>query len=258
MSDPTTVSASSASGAASSAAGSAAVGGLLGFLNYNTAKRMADFSYNQQMRYLREAPSAQVEGYRSAGINPMLPYAKGNPSIGSVAPAQASNMWGQGLRDASDAWSSAHQVERTKVETGKMEEEAERVVEDAERLRLDNILTRAEMEGLAKALGQAYTDTVPQRGATAMAHRKATATLQQIRADMAEAKNFEDLHDLINVPALQAGLDVIRAIPGLGGVADSIDRIIQRRKPRVRESSTQIIRDRNGREVGRDTYQSDK
>lgn len=252
-----TVSANSAS-AASSGASSAAVGGFLGFLNYNTAKRLQEFNQEQQYRYLREAPTHQVEGYRAAGINPMLAYAKGNPGFGSAPQAQASNIWGSGLRDASDWQSSAYGVERTKVETGKLEEEANRVRHDAERLELDNVLTKSELDGLARAFGLAKADRLQGLGATAMAAKKATATLTQIRADMAEADNFADLHELLNVPALQAGLDVIRAIPGLGGVADSISKILERRKPRTRETNTQIIRDQRGREVGRDTFEQSR
>lgn len=251
--DPTTISATGSS-AASTAAGSAAVGGLLGFLNYNTAKRMGEYNYQQQLRYLREGPSNQVAGYRAAGINPMLPYAKGNPSIGSVAPTQMGNQWGDALRSGSDHTSSAYGVQKTEEETIRTAAETERVIKDTRRLDLDNILTEGELRGLAKALAQPEKAGL-MAGASAMSAKKATGVLAQIRADMAEADNFADLHELLNVPALQAGLDVIRAIPGLSGVADSISKIIERRKPRTRETSTQIIRDRSGRETGRDTFE---
>lgn len=73
--------------AAAVGAGIGAAGNLLGSasqsaLGYAFSKRMAKYNYDLQKKGYQEFPTAQVEGLRAAGINPMVAY-------GGIAGAQA-------------------------------------------------------------------------------------------------------------------------------------------------------------------------
>lgn len=60
--------------------------GTLGsaFLNQSIGQRNTEFNKEQNLDYERKAPSAQVQGLRDAGLNPMLAY--GKLDFGGVAP----------------------------------------------------------------------------------------------------------------------------------------------------------------------------
>jgi len=213
----------SAAGAStlSTGASSAAVGGLLGFLNYNTAKRMADFNYNQQMRYLLEAPTKQVEGYRAAGINPMLAYMKGNPNIGSAPQAQPSNIWGSGLRDASDWQTSARSADRIEQET--KTESYRTVVQHNEAIKGNYELLRLAAEIDAAMLETKAANST--EALTMLAQPRIRAGLQELRAAFASAKNDAEVYEALNSKAVNMALDVLGKITGSGSaIAGAVDR----------------------------------
>lgn len=73
--------------AAAIGAGIGAAGNILGSatqsaMGYYMSKKMAKYNYNLQKRGYKEFPTAQVQGLRAAGINPMVAY-------GSIAGAAA-------------------------------------------------------------------------------------------------------------------------------------------------------------------------
>lgn len=219
--------ASAGSSAAANAAGSAAVGGLLGFLNYNTAKRMQEFSQEQQYKYLREAPGHQVTGYRNAGINPMLAYAKGAPSIGNSFPAQPSNMWGSGLRDASDWQSSAYGVSRTNREVRKLEQEIKSEyfrtsINHNESLKgnYSVIQLMGELDAAMKVTGEKGPDAI-----SALAQPRVRAGLQELRAAFASAKNDAEVYEALNSKAVNFALEILGKVSGSGSaIAGAVDR----------------------------------
>lgn len=216
------------SSAASNAASSAAVGGFLGFLNYNTAKRLADFNYNQQMRYLEEAPGAQVRGYRAAGINPMLPYAKGNPSIGSAPQAVASNMWGQGMSDASNWQNSAQGVARAHAETNLIRQEFETEKFSTAVKHNEAIKGNYALMQLASEIDAAIQVTGSKNGTdalTELAKPRIRAGLQELRAAFESAKNDADVYQALNSKAVSIALEVLGRVTGSGSaIAGAVDR----------------------------------
>lgn len=225
MSDVTTEALGSS--AASNAAGSAAVGGLLGFLNYNTAKRLQNFSQEQQYKFLREAPSHQVAGYRAAGINPMLPYMKGNPSIGSAPQAQASNVWGQGLSDASNWQTSAHGVSRTNAEIDVIKQELETEKFSTKVRQNDAIKGNYAIMQLAGTLDAAMKETgeLGTDALSALARPQIRAGLMELRAAFASAKNDTDVYEALNSKAVGLALDVLGRLTGSGSaIAGAVDR----------------------------------
>lgn len=219
---------SAGSSAASNAASSAAVGGFLGFLNYNTAKRMAEFNYNQQMRYLEEAPSRQVAGYRAAGINPMLPYAKGNPGIGAATPAVMSDVWGSALNNASNWKASAKTVERMDAEIEKIEAEVKTEGFRAMLARNDVIKGNYDLQKLAGELDAAMVVTAAKNGPEAFAELKKPqirAGLQELRAALASASNDAQVYEALNSKAVSLALEVLSRVSGSGSaIAGAVDR----------------------------------
>lgn len=132
------------------AAGVSSAAGLLGgFLNRGLSQRDAmqaqsEFALRQYRNQLKEGPRWEQQGLARAGINPMLPFARGG-AVGptgftpSIAPAINP---GQDLgRGVSSGLSSAADIARTQAGVKKTFAEVDQIASNIQKIQADTSLT---------------------------------------------------------------------------------------------------------------------
>lgn len=171
------------------------------------AKGRTEWNKDQQLDLYRKAPTAQMEGLRAAGLNPMLAYQ--NVEFGGVAPGAYGapdyvkdySSVQSSAASASQAESQARQVESN---VGLQKEQANKAFQEAglteNSLRIaDNLLrAMANHDGVLRAMSMSNVDQGIEKFLRAA---RVSPELQNAAASIQERLNSEELHKLLNVPA---------------------------------------------------------
>lgn len=227
-------------GAIAGAVGTAA---LDYFTNQSSAKQSADWQNAATIQQMKEAPSAQMEGFRRAGLNPMLAYQRMDFPTAS-APVGVAQMNTSGAIPASIQAAAASKQADTAAEVGSASSALMKAQAKTEFFRAavsqnDAIKGNYAVMQLAGTLDAAMQITKTSNGPDAMAalaKPQIQAGLAELRAALASANNDAAVYEALNSKAVQIALDVLGRLSGSGSaIAGAVDRY------RARSQRGQII-----------------
>lgn len=206
----------------------AAVGGSLidSWANNYNAKKQDERTLSMQ----RATPAAQMEGFRRAGLNPMLAYSR------MEFPNSASNYtpsnFSSGITQSMQA-SAAMQQADTASHVGSAQAAFTRQQTETEKFRTaiahnDAIKGNYALMDLAAQIDAAIQITKTANGTEALAELakpRIRAGLQELRAAFASAKNDADVFEALNSKAVNIALDVLGRVTGMGNaISGAVDR----------------------------------
>jgi len=176
-----------------------------------------------------KAPSYQMEGFRAAGLNPMLAYGRIDFPSGSAryTPSTFASNYSQMTQaeaaskqaDTAQEVGSA-QAAKTRQET--KTEEFRTKVSQNEAIKGNYALMQlaGALDAAMKVTGELGTDAISK-----LEEPRIRAGLQELRAAFASAKNDADVYEALNSRAVNMALDVLGKVTGSGNaIAGAVDR----------------------------------
>lgn len=193
-------------------------------LNRHSARSNADYQNDQTRDMMVDAPGLQMEGFRRAGLNPMLAYGNinfpGSSANTIQAPIDLPSAMSQSSMAASQAQvadaSSAKMAQETKTESFRT------AIANNEAIRGNYALQElaGKLDAAMKVTGEVGANAI-----SALEQPRIRAGLEELRAAFASAKNDAAVYEALNSKAVQVALDVLGRLTGSGNaIAGAVDR----------------------------------
>lgn len=208
-------------------AAAAAIGS--GFMEDSMKKGQTEWNKEQQLDLMRKTPTAQVEGFRAAGLNPMLVYQQGSfPSLsagsgitspGSVySQIQGSSAASQQADTAASVGETTSALQRAQAKTEGFRSAIAH--NDAIKGNYAVMQLAGVLDAAMRVTGEMGTDAISR-----LEEPRIRAGLQELRAAFASAKNDADVYEALNSKAVGLALDVLGKLTGSGNaIAGAVDR----------------------------------
>jgi hypothetical protein len=193
-------------------------------LGRHSAKKAAEYQNDATRQLWLDAPSLQMEGFRRAGLNPMLAYGRIDfPGSSANVAATQSNIAG-----AMAAGEQAEAATRTSTASAaKMEQETKTESFRTAVVQNDAIKGNYALRELAGKLDAAerMTGKLGADAISALEQPRIKAGLAELRAAFASADNDAAVFEALNSKAVQIALDVLGRVTGTGNaIAGAVDR----------------------------------
>lgn len=200
-----------------------------GLLEDDMKKGQTEWNKEQQLDLMRKTPAAQMQGFRDAGLNPMLTYSQGSfPSIsagsgitspGSVYSAlQSSAAASQQADTAADVGAASAGLLRAQTKTESFRSAIAH--NDAIKGNYAVMQLAGALDAAMKVTGESGANAI-----AALEEPRIKAGLQELRAALASAKNDADVYEALNSKAVNMALDLLGKLTGSGSaIAGAVDR----------------------------------
>lgn len=200
-----------------------------GFMEDSMKKGQTEWNKEQQLDLMRKTPAAQMQGYRDAGLNPMLTYQQGSfPSLTAGSGITSPGSVYSQIRGSS----AASQQADTGQEVGEASSALMRAQAKTEYFRgaiaqNDAIKGNYAVMQLAGILDAAVrvTGELGSNAISKLEEPRIRAGLAELRAAFASANNDGDVYEALNSKAVGLALDVLGKLTGSGNaIAGAVDR----------------------------------
>lgn len=201
-------------------------------LNKHNARSAARQQNQATLDMYSSAPSYQMEGFRRAGLNPMLAYSRMDFPSGSASvqtfPSGFSQSFAAGVQAQAASQQADTAAEVGSASSAKMRQETETEKFRTAVQRNESIKGNYALQQLAGTLDAAMKVTNAANAPEAIAkleEPRIRAGLAELRAAFASATNDAQVYEALNSKAVNIALDVLGRVTGMGtAINGAVDR----------------------------------
>lgn len=191
-----------------------AIMGALGssFLEDSSKKGQTEFNKEQQLDLMRKTPAAQMQGFKDAGLNPMLAYQQGSfPSLTA----------GSGITSPGAVYSqmqgSAAAVSQAETASRQTDSNVDKITQEISNLKTDQERTKAFMDNIREE----YQNLVKQGYNLTEIGNNLRATINEIRARTDQA-TFAAIESDLRSQLFQLDIRAAKSMDNLGREAQQL------------------------------------